>query len=393
MKNIFKNIIRSKKNFGFYKNDVGYYELLPKEYIKLSEAPEIKSCIDKIADLISNMTIHLMENTENGDVRVINELAKKIDINPHKFMTKKSWLYNIVYNLLISGNAFVYPEFNEKGYIENLTPLNSEYTSFNWDDKNNDYTITYNNNTFKSDEIIHFVLNPDIDNPLLGSGYKVSLKEISDVLQLATKTRKSFMNGKYMPNIIVKVDADTEELTTEEGRAKIENRYLARTKSGAPWVIPAGLLDIQQVKPLSLRDIALNEAVELDKRTVASIIGVPSFMLGVGEYNKQEFNNFISNRIMSIAKVIEQTLTKALITNPNWYFKCNPRSLYSYDISEIANIGMEMFTRGLMTGNEVRDWLGMTPINELNELMILENYIQLKDVGNQKKLKGGEKDD
>lgn len=143
---------------------------------------------------------------------------------------------------------------------------------------------------------------------------------------------------------------------------------------------------MEQVKPLSLSDLALADMVTLDKRTVASILGVPPFVLGVGDFNRDAWNNFVNATIMPLARSIEQELSKKLLFSGELFFRFNSWSLFSYSITELVSAGAEMIDRMALRRNEWRSWVNMPPDTEMDELLALENYLPADRLGDQGKL-------
>lgn len=373
---------------GFLTSDEAWKVLVSDGYRPLTECPEVQTAVRIYAELISSMTIHLMHNTDKGDVRVKNQLSRKIDIEPNRYMTRQSFISALVQTLMLEGdgNQITIPEY-KNGMLEALWPVPPSQVSFRED--GNGYKVVISGHEIDPDEVLHFVANPDPERPWMGRGYAANLRDVVKSLRQANSTKKALMESP-MPSIIVKVDGLTEEFASAEGRKKLREQYIDASENGRPWFIPAEAFSVEQVKPATIKSMAIAEGVELDKREIAAIIGVPPFMLGVGKFDRTEYNWFVQTKIMARAQEIEQVLTKGILYSDEWYFRFNQRSLLNYDIQELISAGAQMADRMALRRNEWRDWVGLPPDADMDELLGLENYIPVNKMGDQKKLKGGE---
>lgn len=367
--------------------DAAYETLCVPGYTSLDHCPEIMTAVHKIAQIIGSITIHIMHNTENGDERIVNQLSRKIDIEPNAYMNRQELVEFWVMNLLLYGNGnSISRVHTENGFLGSIEPIPASMVSLVNDPTGQGYFVDIDGVRYEPDEVLHFRYNPDPLYPWKGRGMKISLRSVANNLKQAAATEKAFMESEWKPSVIVKVDALTKEFASPDGRQKLLDSYVKSAKVGEPWLIPANQFDVTQVKPLSLQDLAISDMVQLDKRTVASIIGVPAFLLGVGDYKQAEWNNFINSTVRPIVIGMQQEMTRKLIISPDWYVRFNYWSLLDWDLNTVSNILLAGVDRGIADGNEWRDRVGMQPREGLDELRILENYIPADMAGNQKKL-------
>lgn len=378
----FKKQKRNQSQMAFWIADS---DLCCQGYTKLSDNPEIQTACLRIAELIGSMTIYLMENTPDGDRRIVNELSRMIDITPNGTMTRSTWMTANVMNMLLygKGNAICIPHTYE-GFLRSLEPITASRVSFH-PIGYRDYRIEIDGQPRDPETVMHFVYNPDPVYLWKGQGVTVTLKDVANNLKQAQKTENAFMASEWKPSIIVKVDALTDEFSSPEGREKLLESYAKPSRTGEPWLIPAEQFQVEQVRPLTLSDLAIKDTVELDKKTVASVIGVPAFLLGVGTFNRDEWNNFVQTKIKAIVTNIQQELTRCLIVSPKWYLMLNYWSLIDYDIKSMSDVLLDGADRGFVNGDEWRDRMHMAPAG-LKEYKILENYLPYDMSGKQKKL-------
>lgn len=356
-------------------------------YTRLSDNPEIQTGCLRIAELIGSMTLYLMSNTDKGDVRIKNELSRMIDITPNGTMTRSHWMTVNVMNMLLygKGNGICVPHTYE-GMLRSLEPISAHRVNLMpVGNSYRDYQVLIDGKPRDPSSVMHFVYNPDPYYLWKGQGVTATLRDIANNLKQAQKTENAFMSSEWKPSIIVKVDALTDEFASPEGRQKLLESYVKPSQTGQPWLIPAEQFQVEQVRPLSLADLAIKDTVELDKKTVASVIGVPPFLLGVGEFKRDEWNSFIQTKVRAICLNIQQEMTRCLILSPNWYIFLNYWSLLDYDPQAMSAVLLAGADRGFVNGDEWRDRMHMAPAG-LTEYKILENYLPYDMSGKQKKL-------
>lgn len=356
-------------------------------YRPLTSCPEVQRCISIYADLIASMTIQQMENTKDGDVRIRDGLSRLLDIEPHTNMVHQTWMSNLVRVAMTEGNQITLPHYNGE-YLASLEPIAPSKVQI-IDGLRMEYHVMIEGQRYEPDEVLHFVENPDPEKPYRGLGLRFALKDVVDSLRQTNATKNALMKNPA-PTLIVKVDGYDEEMQTPQGRSNIAQRYLYAERNGEPWMLQADTFDVKEVKPMTLTDLAIDKSIELDKKAVAALIGVPSFLIGVGPFREEEFRWFVATQVMPRARMIQQTLTKGLLISPTRYFRLNNWSLMNYDITKINSVCSTMVDKAAMRRNEWRDKIGLQPDPEMDDMLILENYLRGNKLQQSNDQTGGE---
>ena len=385
---------RTKKRELMFLSPDDFFAAIGKNgYVRLSEVPAVVAGCRRIAELIGSMTIHLMSNTDDGDIRIVNALSRKIDIDPCETMNRSQFMEYIVMSMLLygKGNAIVRPQ-TKNGLLMNLQPIPPGRFTFLPDPTGYGYSILIDGTVYAPGDVLHFVYNPDEQFPWKGRGMTVALSNAAQILKQVQDTEMAFMQSKWKPSMIVRVDAVADQFSTKEGRKNLLSEYIETSEQGEPWVVPADQIDVKEIRPLSLADLAIKDTEAYNTKLIAALLGVPAFLLGEGTYNQKEWNNFVNARIRPMVVSIQQEMTRKLILSDKWYLRFNQRTLYDYDLGTLASVYYNGVDHGVVDRNEARDVLGLSPRDGLSELIQLENYIPNDMAALQKKLDQGGKE-
>ena len=349
-------------------------------------------CISLISDMVSDLP--LIPLKQKGEIFIpdySSQLYNLLTVQPQLEMSATMFWKTAVMEILIDGNAYIYPRW----IGEDLELVLLSRGSVTHDALNARYLVTdiYNgvNGTFREPDIIH-LYQLTLDGFHGVSVIEFAARTLSIAATGEQETLQRFGNGGNVRGIVSNDN-------TVRGVGEYQDDQLAGTaktldgkfRSGARIVSVPGQV---QFTPLSLSstDIQFLESRKYDDEAVCRFFGVPPSFVGIqsSNYKSAEMANveFLSHTLNPLLTKIEKELTRKLISFNRWQtrkIEYDRREIYALDLDSKASYQTKTIAAGIYTVNDWRRYENQPPVNGGDVVLVSTNLAPIDS----EKLRGG----
>ena len=359
----------------------------------------VRACVDALARNIAKMSLRPIVMNKDGTTTIdnISDIAKVLK-HPNQYMTMYDFLYKVSAMYYLNNNAFIYPEYDEKGYLVALHPIN--YSTFKLYELDNKlyasfrlrYTRTY---TIAYDRIIH-LRNHFIQDDLMGDANNA----LYTACELIGAQNQGIING-IKNSAIIRGILKTINVIKDEDLEKAKQRFIkdnlsAQNNGGV--IAVDGKFDYQSIesKPYIVDSATMDQA----KNKIFSYFGVNEEFLQ-NKFTSEQYDAVYEGRLEPFAILITDSLTYSLYTERERGFgneiEVNMSRLKYQPTATIVNVISATKELGLFTRDDYRSMLGYTPLGHErggDEIMIAtNNYVKESDIKNTEEDDGKESEE
>lgn len=315
-----------------------------------------------------------------GETQVVirdSSIAKMLR-RPNEYMTTADFLEKITILLELNKNVFIYPEYyltvaGEKVYT-GLYPLKPQTVDvLVSDDGKLFYKMYFANgysHTFKAGDVIHwrkdFGVNDYFGGSMCGGNDDKGLLEMLKRYDMLCQSIAKALECSCQINGIVKINTYMDDDVTETKRKEFNDK-LSKNESGILFT------DLKTEYTNIPRDVKLVDAETL-KFFYDTILRANGTSLAIlnGDYTKAQKEAYYEHALEGDIKSLGQVMTKTLFTEREESHG-NEVVLYPNDIlfmsmeNKISYMQMAV-PAGAMTKNEIREFAGLPPIENGDEL-------------------------
>lgn len=315
---------------------------------------------------------------------------------PNAIMTSYDFLYKVASLYYLSNNVFIWPEYDNKGMLQALWPIN--YKSFTLKKTDSGVLIAqFQLNYFKEytvpySQLIH-LRNRYTTDDLFGD----TNDALQPIAELANAQNQGIING-IKNSALIRGILKSVNIIKEEDMTKARNQFIAdnlsAANSGGVMVID-GKFDYQNIesKPYIVDADTLKEV----KERIYSYFGVNEEFVQ-NKFTSEQYEAVYEGRIEPFAMMISQALTFKLFTDRERGFgnvvEANMAKLKYQPMTVITRVITATNQLGLFTRDEYREMLGYAPLGPErggDEIMIAVNNMQADDYDEDKQEEKDEK--
>lgn len=353
--------------------DEGFSIGTSENYVNYANAYEeievVNRAVNMIVDDVAEIPVDVGAKLSLDPV-IKNIRKSRVDIllnrEPNPFQDVNSFKRNLIIDLLIDGNIFVYFDG------VHLYQLPARNVDIDTHEKNFVSRYVYQGKLdYSPEEVIHVKENS------FNSIYRgvPRLKPAWRTMQLLGSMRKfqdTFFKNGAVPGLVIKSPNTLSEKIKERMLAAWRARYNPNTGGNRPLILDGGL-EVDSLTNVSFKELDFQSSIEANERIILEAMGVPPLLLDSGN----NANIRPNHRMYYLETVLP------IVRKINFAFE----RYFGFDLQEdISNIpAMQPELRdqsgfystlvngGVMTPNEAREALRFEPLEGLDEIRVPAN--------------------
>ena len=320
----------------------------------------------------------------NGVGRKINWL---LGVEPNDRMNSYTFFKNLVASILLRGNAYIYPEYDELGLVSAFYLLSPD--SVVYDKYTNLYEVRDEINgiyrTLRSSDILHFK-NVSRDGGYTGvSTIRFAAQTLGIAATSDAETLKRFATGGRFKAIL-------KNSTNVRGIGEYQDEELRGHGNDLQESINRGddILVIKgdaEVSPLSMTsaDMQFLESRKFTIREIARFFNVPPSKLmddSNSNYKSVEVSNiaFYTEALQPIVEEIQREFAAKMLnetTFMDYKYSFNLKSLYALDLESKAKWDSSRLQNGQCSVNDLRRENDIEPVDKGDDVYLSVNFAPL----------------
>ena len=299
-------------------------------------------------------------------------------------MTKYIFMKKLIEDVIINGNGYAYIQRGSDGTPISLRYLSKGEVTVNYNKSTQTLTYTISNvkgiSTVKHTDMIHLIKNTT-DGV---NGISV-LSYANRSIKLANSTENSavnfFQSGCNLSGLL-KVNGTLSQKQRSDILSSWNQGY---SNGGNGLVVIPGNMEYEQLSQ-NASDSQLLETREYNTIDVARFFGINPVLLGdlsKTSYSSLELiqQDFILHTLNHYILMVEEEFTRKLLNNTDLVVNLDENYLLKIDKSTQASYYSTMLKSGVLCINEVREDMGLTPIDGGDDHVIPYTNLEQNTIG------------
>ncbi len=371
--NIFKREEKNNPAQEYIAREEGFTVSTSENYVNYANAYEqfevVNRAVNMIVDDVSEIRVDIGRKLPLAPV-FQNIRKSRVDLllntEPNPFQDINTFKRNLIIDLLIDGNIFVY---FDGAHLYQLPARNVEIET---DETTYIKSFIYDGRLeYSPQEIIHVKENS------FNSMYRgvPRLKPAYKRMQLLGSMRKfqeNFFKNGAVPGLVIKSPNTLSEKIKERMLAAWRSRYNPEAGGHRPLILDGGL-EVTSLNEVNFRELNFQESIKENEKIILEAIGVPPILLDSGNNANIRPNHrlYYLETILPIVRKINFAFER--------YFGFDLKE----DISNIPALRPELqdeaayysslVNGGVMSPNEAREALRLSPVEGHDDLRVPAN--------------------